>query len=143
MTVAAILNDKGRDVVTAKAGDPLTDICAVLAERRIGAVVVTDPDGGVKGIVSERDVVRAIAREGAAALPKPVSSVMTRAVVSCAEEETVAELMSKMTEGKFRHLPVIRGGRLVGIVSIGDVVKRRIAEAEFEARAMRDYIATG
>ena len=143
MTVAAILKEKGRQVVTAHPGATLADICTLLADKRIGAVVLTDKSGGVKGIVSERDVVRAIARDGAAALAKPVSSVMTREVVSCAEGDTNASLMAKMTGGKFRHLPVVKEGKLVGIVSIGDVVKRRIAEAEFEARAMRDYIATG
>lgn len=143
MTVAAILNEKGRNVVTANPGDLLADVCAVLAEKRIGAIVVTDRSAGAKGIMSERDVVRAIAREGAAALAKPVSTFMTREVVSCSEEDTNATLMAKMTEGKFRHMPVLRGNRLVGIVSIGDVVKRRIAEAEFEAQAMREYIATG
>lgn len=143
MTVAAILKEKGRQVVTVNPGDPLADVCAVLADKGIGAVVVTDRSGSVKGIVSERDVVRAIARDGAAALAKPVSAIMTREVTSCTEEDTTAMLMSKMTEGRFRHLPVVREGRLVGIVSIGDAVKRRIAEAEFEARAMREYIATG
>ena len=143
MTVAAILKEKGRDVVTAHPGATLADICALLTDKRIGAVVLTDKSGGVKGIVSERDVVRAIAREGAAALARPVSGFMTREVVSCAEDDTNASLMAKMTGGKFRHLPVVREGKLVGIVSIGDVVKRRIAQAEFEARAMREYIATG
>jgi CBS domain-containing protein len=143
MTVAAILKEKGAKVVTANPGVALGDICTVLADKGIGAVVVTDKEGSVKGILSERDIVRAIAREGAAALTKPVSSAMTRDVMSCAEDDTNVSLMTKMTEGKFRHLPVVRDGKLVGIVSIGDVVKRRIEEAEFEARAMRDYIATG
>ena len=143
MTVAAILDEKGRDVVTARPGDTLADICAILAEKRIGAVVVTDKSGSVKGIVSERDVVRAVARDGAPVLSKPISSVMTRKVVACAEDDTNAVLMAKMTDGKFRHLPVVRADKLVGIISIGDVVKHRIAEAEFEARAMREYISTG
>jgi CBS domain-containing protein len=143
MTVAAILKEKGREVVTADPGTSLTDICALLAEKRIGAVVVTDKSGSVKGIVSERDIVRAVARDGAAALAKPVGGVMTREVVSCAEGDSNALLMAKMTESKFRHMPVVNAGKLVGIVSIGDVVKRRIAEAEFEAKAMREYIATG
>lgn len=143
MTVAAILNEKGRNVVTAQPGDTLAHVCAVLAEKRIGAIVVTDKSGSAKGIVSERDVVRALARDGSAALTKAVSSIMTREVVSCTEEDTNAHLMAKMTEGKFRHLPVLRDDRLVGIISIGDVVKRRIAQAEFEAQVMREYIATG
>jgi CBS domain-containing protein len=143
MTVAAILKEKGRDVVTADPGASLADICARLAEKGIGAIILTDKSGKVEGIVSERDVVRAIARDGAAALAKPVSGAMTREVVSCAEEDTNALLMARMTQSKFRHMPVVKEGKLVGIVSIGDVVKRRIAEAEFEAKAMRDYIATG
>jgi len=143
MTVAAILKEKGAKVVTTNPGAALGDICSVLADKGIGAVVVTDRSGSVQGIVSERDIVRAVARDGSAALTKPVSSVMTRDVMSCAEDDTNATLMARMTEGKFRHLPVVRDGKLVGIVSIGDVVKRRIAEAEFEAKAMREYIATG
>lgn len=143
MTVAAILKEKGRNVVTANQDDTVGQVCAMLAEKRIGAIVVTDGSEAPTGIVSERDMVRAIARDGAAALEKPVSSIMTREVVPCGEEDTNASLMERMTQGKFRHMPVVKDGRLVGIVSIGDVVKRRIAEAEFEAQAMRDYIATG
>lgn len=143
MTVAVILKEKGRDVVTATGTMSLAEICAMLAERRIGATVIVDADNHVEGIISERDIVRAVARDGAGALAQPVSTVMTRDVVTCAEGDTIAYLMEKMTTGRFRHLPVIRDGRLVGLVSIGDVVKARIAEAEFEARAMREYIATG
>lgn len=143
MTVTAILNEKGRNVVTATAGDTLTNICALLAEKRIGAAVIADEAGMVQGIISERDIVRALAREGADALAADVGRIMTREVVTCSGEETIAALMEKMTAGKFRHLPVVEKGRLAGIISIGDVVKRRIAEAEFEAQAMREYIAAG
>lgn len=143
MTVAAILNEKGRDVVTATGDSTLAEICALLVERRIGATVIVDAHNHVEGIISERDIVRTLAREGAGALSQPVRSVMTRDVVTCSESDTVAQLMEKMTAGRFRHLPAIRDGRLVGLVSIGDVVKARIAEAELEAQAMREYIATG
>lgn len=143
MTVAAILSEKGRDVVTVSGSNTLADICSKLAERRIGAVVIVDDSKHVLGILSERDIVRVVAASGAAALQSAASDAMTRQVVTCSSEDTIATLMTKMTQGKFRHLPVVENGKLVGIVSIGDVVKRRIAEAEFEARAMRDYIATG
>lgn len=143
MTVAAILNDKGRNVVTVEGDMTLDKVCGVLAEKRIGAAVIVDGSSNVQGIVSERDIVRLIAREGSVALKQPASSVMTRDVVTCSEDETIASLMEKMTTGKFRHLPVIHDGQLSGIVSIGDVVKWRIAEAEMEAQAMREYIAAG
>lgn len=143
MTVAAILNEKGRNVVTVDGEMTVGNVCCVLAEKRIGAAVIVDGGNGVQGIVSERDIVRIIAREGSAALEQPASAVMTREVVTCGEEETIGSLMEKMTTGKFRHLPVIENGRLSGIISIGDVVKRRIAEAEMDAQAMREYIAAG
>lgn len=143
MTVAAILNEKGRNVVTASEEETLSAICASLAQHRIGAIVVVDAKDAVRGIISERDVVRALARHGSDALAKQAAIFMTQEVVTCSGAETIADLMSKMTQGKFRHLPVIENGKLTGIISIGDVVKRRIAEAEFEARAMREYIATG
>ena len=143
MTVEAILNEKGRNVVTASKDDSLSSICAALSQKRIGAIVVVEGEGIVKGIISERDVVRALARHGSEALQKQAHMFMTEAVVTCSGGETIANLMAKMTEGKFRHLPVVENGKLAGIISIGDVVKRRIAEAEFEARSMREYIATG
>jgi CBS domain-containing protein len=143
MTVASILNEKGRNVVTVDGEMTIGRVCSILAEKRIGAAVIVDGGQGVQGIVSERDIVRIIARDGGAALDQPASGVMTRDVVTCGEEETIGSLMEKMTAGKFRHLPVINNGRLTGIISIGDVVKRRIAEAEMDAQAMREYIAAG
>lgn len=143
MTVATILGQKGSAVVTVGSGETLEAVTGVLEEHGIGAVVVSDADMQIEGIVSERDIVRAVARHGAEALQKPVSAFMTRDVVTCGEDEGIATLMQRMTQGKFRHLPVARDGKLVGIISIGDVVKRRIAEAELEAQAMREYIATG
>ena len=111
-----------------------------LASKRIGAVVVTAPGTAVIGIVSERDVVRMLAQHGPSALSRGIDECMTRNVVTCRETDTVDELMSRMTQGRFRHLPVVEGGELAGIISIGDVVKHRVAEVELEASAMRDYI---
>lgn len=142
MTVARILALKGYDVVTAAPHRTMGEIVAMLAEKRIGTVVVANADGGIAGIVSERDVVKALAAHGAGMLSDPVSAYMTRAVVTVGSDETVEDVMDRMTEGKFRHIPVVDGRRLAGIVSIGDVVKHRIAVVEAEASAMRDYIAT-
>lgn len=143
MTVATILNEKGRQVLTVGQEETIESTAKLLAEKRVGAIVISDSDSHVIGIISERDVVRAVARSGAHALAQKVESFMTRDVVTCQEEDTIAMLMERMTTGKFRHLPVVKDTVLVGIVSIGDVVKQRIAEAEFEAQAMREYIATG
>ena len=143
MNVAAILKQKGREVFTTTPDTTLLDIATLLGARRIGCIVVTGIDGKVIGIVSERDIVREIARAGAKVLKEPVASCMTKAVVSCREADTIDKLMAEMTTHRFRHMPVVERGRLVGLVSIGDVVKMRIAEAEMEAAAMREYIATG
>ncbi|MGD9868909.1 MAG: CBS domain-containing protein [Hyphomicrobiales bacterium] len=143
MNVSSILKDKGSGVVSASPDDTLLDIARLLSEHRIGCVVVTDGDSSIVGVISERDIVRAIALHGVAALDKPVSESMTKKGVTCEVSDTVDRLMARMTAGRFRHLPVIVDGRLGGIVSIGDVVRLRIAEAELEAAAMRDYIATG
>ena len=142
MTVKSILANKGNDVVTIEPTASLAAAAQLLAQRRIGAVVVSGLDGRVVGILSERDIVRALAELGAAALEQPVSRVMTRKVATCTDEETIASIMERMTEGKFRHVPVIEQGRLVGIISIGDVVKHRIDEIEHESDALRDYIRT-
>jgi CBS domain-containing protein len=142
MTVRAILAAKGGDVVTI---DPNTTVLAasrLLAERRIGALVVTGPDRRVIGIVSERDIVQQLAVDGARALDLPLSEVMTRKVMTCHPADTISSMMERMTEGKFRHLPVVDQGRLVGIVSIGDIVKYRLEEMEREQSALREYIQT-
>lgn len=143
MHVTTILKDKGRAVETARPDTKLMDVARKLAAKRIGAVVITDHDGVVAGIVSERDVVRALATGGIESIEWPASRVMTRDVLTCAESDTIDHLMSTMTERRFRHLPVLTDDRLAGIVSIGDVVKHHIAEVEMEATAMRDYITTG
>lgn len=143
MHVAAILKDKGRAVETVRTDATVKEAARRLASKRIGAVVVLDPGGDVAGILSERDIVREIGRHGAASLDWTVTEAMTRTVISCSESDTIDELMSLMTAKRFRHLPVLEGGQLVGIVSIGDVVKHHVAEVQMEASAMRDYITAG
>jgi CBS domain-containing protein len=143
MNVAAILKLKGRNVVTIASEISLLDVARLLQEKRIGCIVIEGDDGKVAGIVSERDIVRAIGQSGAKVLKEPVANYMTRAVVTAREADTIERLMSEMTAHHFRHMPIVERGRLVGIVSIGDVVKMRIAEAEMEAAAMREYITTG
>jgi len=140
MTVRAILDQKGYDVETIGPDATLRDALALLAEKRIGAVVVTEGDARVVGILSERDAVRVIGRDGPTRLEDPVSAVMTSKVVCADGNETVLEVMEHMTRGRFRHLPVSQGGKLIGIISIGDVVKHRIGEMEKESSAMREYI---
>ena len=142
MTVKAILEAKGREVVTVRPEATLAEAVATLADRRIGALVVTGADGRIAGILCERDIIRALGSDGAAALDRPVSSAMTTNVRLCRETLTVNEVMEIMTRGRFRHLPVETEGRLDGIVSIGDVVKLRIEEVEREAEQIREYIAT-
>ena len=142
MTVEHILRSKGRNVVTMEPNRTLSEAARLLSERGIGAVVVSDPSHPVLGILSERDIVRAVAARGPAALEEPVSRSMTVKVVTCTCESAINELMEIMTERKFRHVPVVESGRLAGIVSIGDIVKHRLAEVEAETQAMREYIAT-
>ncbi len=142
MTVKAILSRKGTDVMTADPNATLGDAVKTLGARRIGALVVTGADRRIVGILSERDIVRVLAEKGPQALAEPISEVMTRKVMTCSVHDTVSELMERMTEGKFRHLPVVEQGRLAGIVSIGDVVKSRVHEMEEELAALRDYIRT-
>ena len=142
MTVEHILRNKGRNVVTIEPQRTLAQAAQLLSERRIGAVIVGDTVHPVLGILSERDIVRAIAARGPAALDEPVSRSMTGKVVTCTGASAIHEIMELMTDGKFRHVPVVERGRLVGLVSIGDIVKHRLAEVEAETQAMRDYIAT-
>jgi CBS domain-containing protein len=142
MTIARILAVKGRNVITTQRHRTLTDVAAILAERGIGAIIVTGADGEVLGILSERDIVRAVVHDGVAALESPVSKYMTAKVVTTTEEMGVLGIMEEMTRGRFRHLPVVKHGRLVGLVSIGDVVKHRLEEIESERQALQEYIAT-
>jgi len=142
MTVKAILESKGNNVVTIEPTASLAAAVKILADRRIGTLVILGADRRVVGIVSERDVVRALAERRERALDEPVGQVMTRKVVTCTRGETIAAIMESMTAGKFRHVPVVEDGQLVGIVSIGDVVKHRLHEIEHESAALRDYIQT-
>jgi CBS domain-containing protein len=141
MTVARILAIKGREVLTAQPHRTLKEIAEILAARDVGAVVIADVQGSVLGILSERDIVRAVGRRGAKALDDAASMHMTTQVVTTREEETVLATVEKMNAGHFRHVPVMKDGRLAGIVSIGDVVKFRLAEMEHEQSALREYIA--
>ena len=141
MAVSEILAEKGRDVVTAKRNSTIQEVAELLASKKIGAVVVVESDESVCGILSERDVVREVSRKGADALDRRVTSCMTKDVISCDDDESIDSLMEKMTKGKFRHIPVINKGKLAGIISIGDVVKRKIELAEREAEDMKRYIA--
>jgi CBS domain-containing protein len=140
MLVAEILRDKGEAVHAIRPDLPLTDACTELDRLRVGALMVCDGDR-VVGVLSERDVVRAMARDGQPAMDRPVSAYMTADVVFAAPGESVAILMGRMTDRRIRHLPVLRDGRLAGVISIGDVVKCQIAEAAQEAESLRTYIA--
>lgn len=143
MNVASILKLKGRAVSTVRPDATLLDVAQKLGPKKIGAIVVVGINGVVAGIISERDIIRVISEKGAEALTMAVSEVMTRHVVSCSETSELEELMETMTKGRFRHLPVVDDGALVGIISIGDVVKYHVAEVEMEVSAMRSYLATG
>lgn len=142
MLVSDILQSKGMAVHTVLASTRIADAVALLNAKRIGAVVVTDAGGAVVGILSERDVVRHLGDDPAALLDRPVGAVMTSGVVTCTRSTTIAVVMERMTEFRIRHMPVVEDESLVGILSIGDVVKWKIEEAELEASALRDYIAT-
>jgi CBS domain-containing protein len=140
MLVKHILGDKGREVVAISADATLSEAARLLSRKRIGAVVVRDDNGALAGILSERDVVRAVADGSVSALARPVSAYMTRAVATCSECDTVQDIMEMMTVGRFRHVPVLDNGLVTGIVSIGDVVKTRIEETVQEATSLREYI---
>jgi CBS domain-containing protein len=142
MIVNRILSLKGREVATIEPSRSLSEAARFLAERRIGALLIVDGDRPVTGIISERDIVRAVAMHGAKALDEPVSRFMTEKVVTCTGETSINDVMELMTQQKFRHIPVVESGRLSGIVSIGDVVKLRLEEVEAETQAIKEYIAT-
>ena len=143
MFVSDILAQKGTSVHCVAPTASVAEVSQQLSARRIGAVLVVDGDGSVLGIVSERDLVRAFASEGAAALALEVGRLMTREVVTCDPDDAIEEVMQAMTSGRFRHVPVVRYGELLGLVSIGDVVKARLAEARHEAEALKAYIVAG
>ncbi|WCL53537.1 CBS domain-containing protein [Gimibacter soli] len=141
MNVKQILGSKGSEVVFVAPGCKVSEVSKVFGERRIGAVPVMDK-GRLVGIVSERDVVRGLAIRGAAVLDDAVDTLMTRSVATCTGEATLNELMEMMTERRIRHVPVVEDGKLIGIVSVGDVVKERLQETQQEADALKEYIAT-
>jgi CBS domain-containing protein len=140
MTLSVILARKGHDTVDATPDRTLRDIVALLSDKGIGAVLITSPDHRLLGIISERDIVRAIARSGAAALDDQVTSHMTSRVTTATAETSVADAMGFMTSGRFRHIPVMRDDRVEGLVSIGDLVKHRLSEMESENKALVEYI---
>ena len=142
MTVARILDDKGRDVFTTQPHRTMREVIELLASKGVGAVVVSDASQSVLGILSERDVVRVLGRHGASALEDPVSRHMTPRVITVTRDDTIEHVMQTMTEGRFRHVPVVEDGRLIGIISIGDVVKRHVNAIDSERQALREYIAT-
>lgn len=143
MIVATILKDKTGGVISARPEDSIESVCQLLADKGIGAVLVQRPDGGIAGILSERDIVRGLAMIGTDLLQQSADTIMTRNVMVCSSRDTLDDIMHLMTKRRIRHLPVVDNGRLTGMISIGDVVKRRIAETEMEAEALRQYIATG
>lgn len=142
MQVDSILQSKGTEVYTVPVGAPVAEAVRMLNERRIGAVVVTDDAGAVAGILSERDIVRHMGGDIEQLLASPVSTIMTKTVITCGRDTPVGELMEQMTRYRIRHIPILEDGKLAGIVSIGDVVKRKIEETEQEAMALREYIAS-
>lgn len=143
MFVSDILSRKGGLVYTITPGTSVAQISQQLSTRRIGSVLVLDAEGSVAGIVSERDLVRAFASHGAAAMEFEAGKIMTRDVVTCDPDDSIDHVMEQMTRGRFRHLPVVRHGELLGLVSIGDVVKARLEEAHHESEALRAYIVAG
>ena len=142
MKVIDILAAKGDDVIGIEPAASLETAAKLLSKHRIGALIIRGAGGRLAGILSERDIVRAVAGDGPEALKRQVGQAMTRDVVTCGENDTCAEIMERMTSRKFRHLPVLRDNKLVGLISIGDVVKQRVDEIERESEAMRDYIRT-
>lgn len=142
MKVASVIAIKGGNVVTVGPSATLKEAADILTTAKIGAVVVADGHEAL-GILSERDIVRAVSRGGGGTLSAPVARFMTERVTTCSLDDTTDQLMDLMTGGRFRHVPVVDDGKLCGIISIGDVVKHRIAETEFEAEALRLYIASG
>ncbi|RDV05341.1 CBS domain-containing protein [Undibacter mobilis] len=142
MNVKTILAAKGGDIISIEPTADLAAAAKLLSKHRIGAVVICGAGGRLSGILSERDIVRAVAEHGASALAIPVGQVMTRNVITCGENDSISDLMERMTAGKFRHMPVLKSDRLIGVISIGDVVKSRVQEIESDAAAMRDYIQT-
>jgi CBS domain-containing protein len=142
MTIKAILSAKGGDLISIEPTATVDTAIKTLAKHKIGALLVLGPDRRVVGILSERDIVRVMAEQGPNVLSQPLAQVMTRKVFTCGQNETVGTIMERMTNGRFRHVPVIEQDQVVGVISIGDVVKHRLHEMEQESAALRDYIQT-
>ena len=142
MTIASILGSKGRDLFRLSPNSSLRDVVQLLSDQKIGVVLLMEGDA-LEGILSERDVVKALSSCGSAALDEPARAYMTGNVIACSESDTIVTVMTRMTEGRFRHMPVVADGKVVGLVSIGDVVKSRIEETQREVEDMRAYIAAG
>ncbi|MBL1240952.1 MAG: CBS domain-containing protein [OCS116 cluster bacterium] len=142
MTVAALLKNKDHKIITISQSKTLQDVCNILAENRIGAIIVCSAAGMVEGIISERDVVKALGQSGTAILTQQVSQHMTADPISCSSVETINQIMEKMTTGRFRHMPVMDGDKLIAVISIGDIVKARMEAMEHEAKAMQEYIGS-
>lgn len=143
MTIGSILHGKPHRLISVAPDDTLQQAAEVLTRERIGALLVLKPNGDIAGIISERDIIRAVGVKGADVLSRPVAELMTKEVTCCTPDDTVDEAMALMTERRFRHLPVRQGGKVVAMISIGDVVKMKVEEAEAESQAMREYIARG
>jgi len=143
MNVASILGQKGRDVVSVSKDTTLLDVTRTLSDHKIGAIVVTDNDK-LAGIISERDIIKAVSARGPDCLRQPTEAAMTKDVVCCRMNDTIDHLMGLMTQGRFRHLPVVDSeDHIIGVISIGDVVKNHIAEVEMEASALKSYLTSG
>ena len=143
MLIAQILAGKGSDVISTRPEATIAEVAGLLKEKRIGAVVVTEADGRLCGIISERDLARGLANYGSKLLDMKVAALMTSDVVTCSPDDGIETLMQTMTDGRFRHLPVVKDGELTGIISIGDVVKHRLKELEAETHMLQDYIHGG
>ncbi len=143
MTIANIIHGKPHRLISVAPDESLQHAAEVLTRERIGALLVLKPNGDIAGIISERDIIRAVGVNGADVLARPVAELMTKEVTCCAPEDTPDQVMAIMTARRFRHVPVRQGGKIVAMISIGDVVKMKVEEAEAESQAMREYIARG
>jgi CBS domain-containing protein len=143
MTIAHILHGKPQRMITIGPEQTLQQAAEVLARERIGALLALKPNGDIAGILSERDIVGAVGTHGSEILGRPVAELMTKDVTCCSPDDTVDSAMAMMTERRFRHLPVRQAGRIIAMISIGDVVKRKVEDAEAESQSLREYIARG
>ena len=143
MTIAHILHGKPHRLISVAPDQSLQQAAEVLAKERIGALLVLKPNGDIAGIISERDIVRAVGTNGADILQRPVAELMTKDVTCCSPDDTPDQAMALMTERRFRHLPVRQGGKIIAMISIGDVVKQKVEDAEAESQSLREYIARG